>query len=73
MVEQHDRAADLVEMGLEVFGLPFLEDAVQIPIIQEEQRVLFMLVFFTGRRRSERKRENAQRVMRDDMVGLEET
>jgi hypothetical protein len=27
IVERHD-AADLVEMGLEVFGLPFLEDAI---------------------------------------------
>ena len=31
-----DGAAYLVETGLEVFGLPFLEDAVQIPMMQEE-------------------------------------
>lgn len=52
IVKRHD-AADLVGTGLEVFGLPFLEDAVQIPVRQEEQRALFMSVFFTGRRGSE--------------------
>lgn len=50
-----DGAAYLVETGLEVFGLPFPEDAVQIPMMQEEQRVLFMPAFFTGRRGYERR------------------